>query len=63
VRSPQQCKAANLAASSFEPMLAGPIHCRYSSYTERRSFGSDSRNCVGERPTIRLNARLKFVMD
>ena len=24
-----------------------------------RSFGSDSRNCVGERPTIRLNARLK----
>jgi len=32
-------------------------------YTERRSFGSDSRNCVGERRTIRLNARLKFVMD
>ena len=32
-------------------------------YTERRSFGRDSRNCVGERPTIRLNARLKFVMD
>ena len=29
----------------------------------RRSFGSDSRNCVGERPTIRLNVRLKFVMD
>ena len=24
-----------------------------------RSFGSDLRNCVGERPTIRLNARLK----
>ena len=30
---------------------------------ERRSFGSNLRNCVGERPTIRLNARLKFVMD
>ena len=36
--------------------------CRLS-YAERRSFGSDLRNCVGERPTIRLNARLKFVMD
>ena len=32
-------------------------------YTERRNFGSDLRNCVGERPTIRLKARLKFVMD
>ena len=32
-------------------------------YTERRSFGRASRNCVGERPTIRLNSRLKFVMD
>jgi len=32
-------------------------------YAERRSLGRDSLNCVGERPTIRLNARLKFVMD
>jgi hypothetical protein len=32
-------------------------------YTERRSFGSDSRNCVGEQPTIRLNTQLKFVSD
>jgi len=27
---------------------------------ERRSLGSNPRNCVGERPTIRLNARLKW---
>jgi hypothetical protein len=26
---------------------------------ERRSLGSNPRNCAGERPTIRLNARLK----
>ena len=38
------------------------VGCRLS-YTERRSFGRASRNCVGERPTIRLNSRLKFVMD
>ena len=51
---------------SYESRLADPAwpfspdeQC----YTERRNFGSDLRNCVGERPTIRLNARLKFVMD
>jgi hypothetical protein len=51
---------------SYELRLAGPAwsfspdeQC----YTERRNFGSDLRNCVGERPTIRLNVRLKFVMD
>jgi len=39
------------------------LTCAIGPYTERRSLGSDLRNCVGERPTIRLNARLKFVMD
>jgi len=43
--------------------LPWPFSPEKQRYTERRSFGRDSRNCVGERPTIRLNARLKFVMD
>ena len=55
-----------LTCDSYESRLADPAwpfspdeQC----YTERRNFGSDLRNCVGERPTIRLKARLKFVMD
>jgi hypothetical protein len=51
---------------SYESRLAGPAWLFSSDeqcYIERRNFGSDLRNCVGERPTIRLNARLKFVMD
>jgi hypothetical protein len=45
------------------PGPAWPFSPDEQCYTERRNFGSDLRNCVGERPTIRLNARLKFVMD
>jgi hypothetical protein len=51
---------------SYGSRLAGaawPFSPDEQRYTERRSFGSDSRNWVGERRTIRLNARLKFVMD
>jgi hypothetical protein len=51
---------------SYESRLAellGLSHLDEQRYTERRSFGSASRNCVGERPTTRLNSRLKLVMD
>ena len=51
---------------SYESRLAellAPFSPDEQRYTARRNFGSASRNCVGERPTIRLNSRLKFVMD
>jgi hypothetical protein len=56
------CPTCDSYESRLAELLGLPsanAHC----YTERRSFGSASRNFVGERPTIRLNSRLKFVMD
>src|ERR1043166_4627828 len=66
-RTTKRCatgKAKAVPCTAIREDIPPPLSKNLKSpYTARRSFGSDSRNWVGERRTIRLNARLKFVMD